>query len=196
MTTIDVGHGFEESERERVGSLYWKAFRRKLGPAFTSDATGREIIQAAVRPDRMLVARIGGEVAGVCGYHEGGAGAADISWSGLRARLSLVAAVRAVLVLSVLSAQKRANVLILDGICVHSDKRGRGVGTVLLDAAVDHAQSQGLKGVQLSVVDTNPRAEALYRRLGFETITTESLGLLAPLYGFNRYTTMERKLGG
>jgi len=71
MTTIDCVPRFEESERERVGSLYWEAFRRKLRPAFTSDATGRETIQAAVRPDRMLVARIGGEVAGVCGYHEG-----------------------------------------------------------------------------------------------------------------------------
>jgi len=194
MTTIHVSHGFEESERERVGSLYWEAFRRKLRPAFTNDATGLQTTQAAIRSDRMLVARIEGEVAGVCGYYERGVGAGDLSWSALRTRLSLVAAIRAVLVLSVLSQRERGNALVLDGICVHSDKRGRGVGTVLLDAAVDHARSRSLQAVQLSVVDTNPRAEALYLRLGFQTIDTGSLDLLAPLYGFDRHTTMERRL--
>jgi ribosomal protein S18 acetylase RimI-like enzyme len=194
MTTIQIRRGFEESERERVGSLYWEAFRRKLRPAFLNDATGLETIQAAVRPDRMLVARIAGEVAGVCGYNEQGAGAADISWGALRTRLSLIASIRAVLVLGVLSSRKRGDALVLDGICVHSDKRGRGVGTVLLDAAVEHAGSLGLKAVQLSVVDTNPRAEALYRRRGFQTVGTGSLDLLAPLYGFDRHTTMERRL--
>ena len=194
MTTIDVGHGFKESERDQVGALYWEAFRRKLGPAFTNDAAGLTTIQAAIHSDRMLVARIKGEIAGVCGYHEQGAGAANLSWDLLRAHLSLAAAIRAVLFLSVLSNKERENVLVLDGICVHGDKRGRGVGTMLLDAAFDHARSQNMKAVQLSVVDTNPRAEALYRRLGFETIDTGSLDFLAPVYGFDRHTTMERKL--
>jgi len=80
MTTIDVGHGFKESERDQVGALYWEAFRRKLGPGFTNDAVGLTTIQAAIHSDRMLVARIKGEIAGVCGYHEQGAGAANLSW--------------------------------------------------------------------------------------------------------------------
>jgi ribosomal protein S18 acetylase RimI-like enzyme len=44
---------------------------------------------------------------------------------------------------------------------------GRGVGTRLLGAVLRRAQAQGAPLVWLGVLDVNPRARALYARLGF-----------------------------
>lgn len=50
---------------------------------------------------------------------------------------------------------------------VRAARRGRGIGTVLLDAAVDWARRDGATTVSLWLVEDNVRAAALYRRHGF-----------------------------
>lgn len=194
MVTVILG--FSEAERARAADRYWEAFGRKLGPAFSDAAVGREVVAAGLRPEQMLVARESdGDVLGVCGFHEGARGALDLTWSRLRARLSLPATVRAMAVLGILETASRPGVLVLDGLCVAPEHRGRGIGTALLDAATDLARDRGLRAVGLSVVDANPRAEALYRRLGFRPVRLARLGPLAGVYGFDRYAIMEREVG-
>jgi GNAT superfamily N-acetyltransferase len=51
--------------------------------------------------------------------------------------------------------------------------RGRGVGTMLLEALIDEARLRGLRALSLSVEPENP-AVALYKRLGF--VTVEQIG--------------------
>ncbi|GAA1980290.1 GNAT family N-acetyltransferase [Isoptericola halotolerans] len=185
--------GFVTSERASVGALYWGAFGEKLAAAFRDVETGARVVTAGLRADRMLVARFAGKVVGVCGYYQDGRGTADLSWRHLRGHLSRTASVRAVGVLSLLSRHGRPGVLVLDGICVNEAHRGHGIGSMLLDAAVELARERGDRAVQLSVIDTNPRAAALYRRRGFTTVDRGSLGPLQHLYGFEHYTTMRKK---
>ncbi|WP_119697162.1 GNAT family N-acetyltransferase [Microbacterium halotolerans] len=192
MEKLQISVGFTEQERDRVGLLYWEAFRDKLRPAFTDDETGLRVVRSSMRADRILVARIEGEVAGVCGFHERGVGAVDLSWSSLRTHVSAWRAVRAVVVLSILERSEKNGRLVLDGICVDATRRGAGIGSALLDAAADYAQESGATAVHLSVIDRNPRAAALYRRRGFEPVGGGSLGILGYLYGFDRYIAMER----
>lgn len=47
--------------------------------------------------------------------------------------------------------------------------RGRGVGRALLQWSAELARREGLARVTLAVASDNPRAFALYRRLGFRT---------------------------
>ena len=194
MATLSIGYGFTEVERAQVGALYWEAFGRKLRAAFGDDATGATQVTAALRADRMLVARIAGEAVGVCGYYHDGRGAAELSWRQLRERLTPSAALRALLVLAPLDHRPSRGVLVLDGICVGVAHRGHGIGSALLATAVEHGQRHNAQWVQLSVVDTNARAEALYRRSGFRVVGEGSLGGLGRLYGFERYKTMRKRV--
>lgn len=50
---------------------------------------------------------------------------------------------------------------------VRADLRGRGVGTALLDAAVDWARADGATTVSIWLVEDNEPAAALYRSHGF-----------------------------
>ncbi|MFV0252170.1 MAG: GNAT family N-acetyltransferase, partial [Beutenbergiaceae bacterium] len=186
--------GFTATERDRAGQLYWTAFGTKLRRAFRDEASGLAAVTAALHPERVLVARNDDEIVGVCGFYQDGRGAVDLTWRQLRAQVGSVGALRALLVLTPLARPLQPGVLIMDGICVAQEHRGRGVGSALLAAVLDIARSRGDHAVQLSVIDSNPRAEALYRRTGFEVASEGSLGPLRTLYGFERYRTMQLRV--
>lgn len=52
-------------------------------------------------------------------------------------------------------------------ITLHRDWRGNGLGSALIRAAAAWARATGIEMLLLGVLDTNPRARALYTRLGF-----------------------------
>ena len=56
----------------------------------------------------------------------------------------------------------------LDSAGVDPQMRSKGIGSMLFDAMINKAASEGFKVVGLIVDEDKPRAEALYRRLGFE----------------------------
>jgi RimJ/RimL family protein N-acetyltransferase len=47
-----------------------------------------------------------------------------------------------------------------------------------------------LHEVRLDVIDTNPRARALYERKGFVATGEQKLGPLKPVFGFSSATTL------
>ena len=55
-------------------------------------------------------------------------------------------------------------------VAVHPDKRGRGLGRILLQAAIGKARVMGAKSVFLEVGIDNPAARALYAGLGFTKV--------------------------
>lgn len=50
---------------------------------------------------------------------------------------------------------------------VKADMRSKGIGKALIEAAAQQASTRGLAQLVLDVSEQNPRAEALYQRLGF-----------------------------
>ncbi|HZR96289.1 MAG TPA: GNAT family protein [Gaiellaceae bacterium] len=54
------------------------------------------------------------------------------------------------------------------GLMVAADARGQGVGTALLEAAVDWARGAGVRKLELHVFPWNEPAIRLYEKVGFE----------------------------
>jgi putative acetyltransferase len=54
------------------------------------------------------------------------------------------------------------------GMGVLSEYRGKGLGTLLLQACLEHASKIGLEKVELSVYSTNVVAIGLYKKFGFQ----------------------------
>jgi RimJ/RimL family protein N-acetyltransferase len=54
------------------------------------------------------------------------------------------------------------------GMGLLASKRGRGIGTELIQAAIARAWSNGLRRIELTVRTDNHAARALYERIGFE----------------------------
>ncbi|MET9530129.1 MULTISPECIES: GNAT family N-acetyltransferase [unclassified Streptomyces] len=56
---------------------------------------------------------------------------------------------------------------IIEGVRIHGDERGSGLGTRLIEWAVDTSRSQGCQLVQLTSDATRTDAHRFYERLGF-----------------------------
>lgn len=57
---------------------------------------------------------------------------------------------------------------IIEGVRIHSDERGSGLGTQLIEWAVDESRRAGCQLVQLTSDATRTDAHRFYERLGFE----------------------------
>ncbi|NDK36485.1 GNAT family N-acetyltransferase [Rhodovulum sulfidophilum] len=58
------------------------------------------------------------------------------------------------------------------------------------------AVRSALRRVRLDVIDTNPRARALYELEGFTEASTMSLGPLSVVFDFSHATEMTKSVGG
>ncbi|GAA2391087.1 GNAT family N-acetyltransferase [Streptomyces coeruleofuscus] len=56
---------------------------------------------------------------------------------------------------------------IIEGVRVHAEERGSGLGTQLIEWAIDESRRQGCQLVQLTSDNTRTDAHRFYERLGF-----------------------------
>ncbi|MFE1309792.1 GNAT family N-acetyltransferase [Streptomyces sp. NPDC058755] len=65
------------------------------------------------------------------------------------------------------SLAANAHVRQIQGLAVHDDARGRGVGRALIRAAIEEARSRGARRITLRVLGHNTLARGLYESEGF-----------------------------
>ena len=195
MSGVTISRGFAPDERAHAARLFWQAFSAKLGRVLAPEDKALRLIEAILDPRFALTARdTDGRLLGLAGFKtaEGG-----LTGGGLREMADVYGWFGGTwrgLVLSLLERKVQPGVFQMDGIFVDAGARGRGVGTALLGAVIDEARARGLDEVQLDVIDVNPRARALYERVGFRPIGEERLGPFRHLFGFARATRMSLAL--
>ena len=79
-------------------------------------------------------------------------------------------------------------------IAVTAKARGTGIGSKLLTACEEFARKNNYNYLALEVVDTNPRARSLYKKLGFNTIKEINTGWITAKAGFKKVFYMEKKI--
>src|SRR5882757_9074621 len=75
-------------------------------------------------------------------------------------------------------SRKGATRSIIEGVRIHADERGSGLGTLLIEWAVDESRRQNCQLVQLTSDATRTDAHRFYERLGF---TASHVGFKLPL---------------
>jgi len=189
--TVTVSPGFTEAERPRAAALFWQAFAAKLNTVMGPDARGLAFFEQALNPDFALVARDAtGGMLGLAGFKTHRGGLAGGSLSDLARVYGWLGALWRGVALSILERDLKPGIFQMDGIFVAAEARGQGVGTALLNAIKDEARRRDMTQVQLDVIDSNPRARALYEREGFRAIGEERTGPFRYLFGFDRATKM------
>ncbi|MEU9293735.1 GNAT family N-acetyltransferase [Streptomyces sp. NPDC048266] len=193
-TAPAIRRGVPSGAEERVASLYWEAFGRKLGAALGPADDGRAFIARHLHHDRAAVALApgGGPVVGVAGYRLGGRGLVGGGVRDVLSRYGLVRGLPRLAVLALLERTPEPGELVMDGIAVDPAHRGAGIGGLLLTEITAIAAAHGCSRIRLDVIDVNPRARALYERHGFAAVRTERTPYLRDLMGFGAVTTMHR----
>ncbi|MFD5718273.1 GNAT family N-acetyltransferase [Streptomyces sp. NPDC127036] len=65
-------------------------------------------------------------------------------------------------------SRKGATRSIIEAVRIHADERGSGLGTLLIEWAIDESRRQGCQLVQLTSDASRTDAHRFYERLGFE----------------------------
>jgi GNAT superfamily N-acetyltransferase len=183
--------GLRPEHRNAAATLFWEAFRGKLAPVMRPESKAIAFLQNAVDPNHAISAvSVDGELLGVAGYKTGTGGFVGGGLTDMCAVYGWVSGIWRSLILSALDRPVDPTALLMDGIFVSSGARGQGVGTALLDAVKQKTAELGCTSVRLDVIDTNPRARALYEREGFVAQETSETGLFRHVFGFRTSTRM------
>lgn len=84
--------------------------------------------------------------------------------------------------------------LYIDTVGVLAEARGKGVGSSLLRFCEIYAKEHHCKKLTLMVIYENPKAKALYERLGYTVVSSHSLWLLKRSTGVSGAYFMEKKI--
>lgn len=123
-----------------------------------------------------------GILAGICVAYDGG------KLRQLRRRFVEEALLKFGQDYSGMAAETQEGEFYIDSLAVSSNFRGKGFATQLLQAAIAKGKELGLPAVGLLVDKGNPRAEALYTRLGFQYVDDTTWGG-HPMKHLQRQTT-------
>lgn len=195
MALANISSGFTDGERAQVAALYWQAFGQKLGRVMGPERRALAFIKDVLDPSHSLCARDeGGALLGVVGFKTYDSALVDGGWSDMTRHYGWFGSLWRVAVLALLERDTENQRFLMDGIFVADGARGQGVGTALLDAICAEAKARGYDEVRLDVIDSNPRARALYEREGFIAGDEQHLGPLKHVFGFASATTMIRRV--
>ncbi|MFC9735386.1 GNAT family N-acetyltransferase [Streptomyces roseolus] len=192
---VTVRRGLPVGAERRAAEMYWDAFGRKLGPALNPPDKAVPFIAAHLNADRAVCALLDGQLVGLAGYQLGGRALTGGSASAVLRAYGHLRGLPRLLLLALFERRPAPGQLVMDGIAVDPGMRGRGVGSLLIEEVTAVAAEQRCREVRLDVIDTNPRARALYERLGFTAVRTEHTPYLRGLLGFGAVTTMRRAVG-
>lgn len=174
-----------------AAQLYEQAFGQKMKVAIVSTAQRLSVLEAAMDGQYAFCAIEHQMLVGLVGIHTSdGSLTGAIGARQLFSSLGLLKALRAIAVFMFYERTLKDGELLMDGISVHKDYRGRGIGSKLLHNTIDYAKNKNFKRIRLDVIDINTNAKRLYERIGFTATKTEKFEFLRGIFGFGAVTTM------
>lgn len=183
--------GFPAEQRDTVVALFWGAFGGKLSRVMAPESKALAFLKTVADPNHAISAiAADGTLLGVAGFKTAKGAFIGGTLTDLARTYGWPGAVWRAPLLAMLERAPSPDTLTMDGIFVTEAARGQGIGRALLSAIKTQAQNANLPHVRLDVINTNPRARALYLREGFEVTGRETLGPFAALFGFSSYETM------
>ena len=195
MKGVTLQLGLPDPLRADAARLYWQAFGSKLGAVMGPEPRAMRFLIRVIRADQVITAvSADGRLLGIAGFKTPRGGFAGGQADDLRAIYGAFGSWWRKSVLGWLSDGVDNERFLLDGLCVDASARGQGLGTALLNAISAEARLRGYPALRLDVVDTNTRAIALYRRLGFAVTGHQNIGLLRLVFGFSSALTMVRQV--
>ena len=194
MNTEDITYqvGLPEEYRKAAVDLYEEAFGQKFAVAIPSKEKRILFLKKCFILEYVIGAVYKGKLIGIAGFKTPkGSLTGGITYSELLSQLGVIKGNWAAVIFDLYERKPAFKELIMDGIAVHSDARGKGVGSHLLTEIAKYAKEHEFNKVRLDVIDINSKAKILYERMGFKSVKTESYPYLKWLLGFSGSTTME-----
>ena len=155
--------------------LYFNSLKEKLEPILGSDERAKKLLAKSVTADQCIAAVHEGKIIGILGVQTKDGGFVNPSLKTMTSIYGKIGGVIRLAGLALLYHRTKTGEVYVDGVAVHPAMRGKGIGTKLLEVLESKALERQMKVITLDVIDTNPKAKALYKRLGFIEIKKEDI---------------------
>lgn len=175
-------------------ALYLSALADKLVPVYGVGPRARHALARGLNRHMCICAVENDRLVGILGIKTEAEGFMDVRLSTLQPFYGIIGSLWRLALLSFLEHAPTAGEAYIDGVAVSPAYRGKGVGTGLIAALERWAIGRGLSMIRLEVVKTNPRAEKLYRHLGFEAVQARTVWPMGTLFGFRSSKVMIKSL--
>ncbi len=189
-----IERGSDAVDKVEAAKMFWGAFREKLLFCLGPDDKALRFLEDNIHPTFSFAAFDQDRLVGLIGFKTSRGGLIGGEFSDLARVYGTLSTLWRVVILSMFERDLKDDQLLLDGIFVTEQARGLGVGTALIQAIKGYAQAEGYSEIRLDVIDTNPRAKALYVREGFTAAGQVKAGLFKGVLGFSSATTMVFKV--
>jgi ribosomal protein S18 acetylase RimI-like enzyme len=164
---IEYSEQLPNQFRASAVRLYLDAFQEKLIPILGNDSRAQDVLEKNLDITQCLAAICDQKLVGILAIQNNKGSFLNptlrtmIKVYGIRGGFFRMCA------LALMHHSTAPDELYVDGIAVVAEMRGNGIGSRLLHMVESIALKKAIRTISLEVLDTNPRAEALYRRIGF-----------------------------
>lgn len=186
---LQIHQGLQPAELQRAAEFYFETFRQQINPILGARTQAIAFLRQAINPQAALTALHQGEMVGLAGLRSASQPflqlqlplfTRNFGWLLGRIRYQQAA---------LFERPAPAGELSIDSLTVTPAMRGQGVGTWLLNAAVEFASQQGFSAVRIQVPNTAPACYQLCRRMGFNLAETQNWDFLRP-FGITFFSTL------
>ncbi len=177
--------------------LYFTALKEKLEPILGSDGRAIEALENNITIGKCLVAIFDEKLVGIMGIQTNKSGFLNPRFKTMVNIYGILGGIIRMGGLMILHHTTSTDELYIDGVAVAHEMRGKGIGSRLFDLLERSASKKRIRTISLEVIDTNPRAKALYEHLGFEVMKVQTLWPLSLFikFPFRSSTLMIKKIG-
>jgi ribosomal protein S18 acetylase RimI-like enzyme len=191
---VRIFSGIDEKYRKQAAEIYYDAFQLKLAPLKGSRERIVALLEQIFDPQQAIIAVQQEQCVGLAGLHYEGHYFTKIKLSAFVKELGLFYGLAGYLAFHAFEPRIAKDVLRIECLAVVPDKRGQGIGTLLLAVVDELARTKDFGVVRLEVVDTNPLAQRLYERQGFRVTRTLHYPYLHRFVGYSAENIMVKKL--
>jgi ribosomal protein S18 acetylase RimI-like enzyme len=195
---IIVEQGLRYNTIEDAAAIYAEAFERKLIKIIGNRDVLIKFFINIINPDRVIAAyNHEGKLLGIAGYRFEEQMMINIKKSVFLEMFGSIKGFIKYLITKVLYKRDVDDELqlLMDGIAVDRNYRGKGIGKLLFSNLEEFAVRNNLKTIKLDVIDENPKAKRLYERIGFKDVKYKKFDFVtSKIIGVSGVTTMIKEI--
>ena len=191
---IEIADSINKNQRIRTIEILYYAFEQKIRALIKSKEKALAIYNKSLKNDQVFYALLDGNVVGFIGMHYENKTFLEFKYRNLRKYFNPLQSYFIYRIYKLTSPKIKDDVLRIASIAVDKSVRSLGIGTQLINKVFGFAKNKGFKEVILEVVNTNPKAKALYERIGFKEKKIVRYYFLTRSAGFSSEYIMSYKL--
>lgn len=191
---IEIKLGIPEELRHQAAIICCEGFLSQIEWLFGSKQKAIAVVEHSFNGELGLTAQVQGQLVGFVGLRYENRPFLQFDRSHCIRELGLLRGLLAFLILNNISpAKPLSDEVYIAVLVVDASMRGKGIGSLLMQAAFEIAQQDQCTAVVLDVANTNPDARRLYKRLGFKVVRSIEFKYL-PKWISSGATVMRREL--